>query len=461
MSGNNKIDTGIGNTGESRKKSGARSGSGAEKLAIHGGLPVRTEPFHAWPVFDKREEEFLLQALKSLDWSFNGPLELKFAEMFLKFHDAPFGFCVVNGSVSLEIALKIADIRPGDEVIVPPLTWMGTAASVLFKNAVPVFVDIEPDTYCIDPDLVEAAITPRTRAIIPVHLYGNMADMDRIMEIAEKRGLTVIEDCAHTHGSKWRGKGAGSIGDFGSFSFQQSKLITSGEGGFIMTKKEAFAEEIYAYKHVGYHRKGKMWNFFYEGDYDKGLLKGAFIGEKKNTFIGHNYRFNDFQAAVLLAQLERLPAQIRKREENAAILSQGLSAINGVKPMRRDPRVSRQSYYQYVFRCGIEEFLGVKSTQIRDALRAEGISCGIVYDPVYRCPLFSPDTGGYPFKFSDYGEKVKYDELYLKVVETAATHEAITIPHEVLLGSRKDISDIIEAVAKVRKNRDILKETGR
>jgi len=458
MGNNGKIGRRNKNTGQPRKKSGAGTGSDAEKLAILGGLPVRTAPFHPWPVFDKSEEKLLLETLRSQEWSFNGPRELEFAQKFSKFHDAPYGHCVVNGSVSLEIALKIADIRPGDEVIVPPLTWMGTAASVLFRNAVPVFVDIEPDTYCIDPDLIEAAITPRTRAIIPVHLYGNMADMDRIMEIAEKHRLIVIEDCAHTHGSKWRGKGAGSIGDFGSFSFQQSKLITSGEGGFIMTKNEAFAEEIYAYKHVGYHRSGKMWDYFYEGDYEKGVLKGAFIGEKKNAFIGHNYRFNDFQAAVLLAQLERLPGQIRKREENAAILSEGLSAIDGVKPMRRDLRVSRQSYYQYVFRCGKEEFLGVRSTQIRDALRAEGISCCIVYDPVYRCPLFSPDPDGYQFKFSDYGEKVKYDQLYLEVVETAVTHEAVTIPHQVLLGSRKDIEDIIAAVAKVRKNRDILKE---
>jgi L-glutamine:2-deoxy-scyllo-inosose/3-amino-2,3-dideoxy-scyllo-inosose aminotransferase len=458
MDGNNKVGNVNEKASKTRTKSYTRKGAGADKLAVHGGKPVRTDPFHSWPVYGKREEELLMQTLKSLSWSFNGPLELKFAEEFSKFHDAPYGFCVVNGSISLEIALRIAEIQPGDEVIVPPLTWMGTAASVLFRNAVPVFVDIEPDTYCIDPELVEDAITPRTKSVIPVHLYGNMADMDRIMEIAKKHGLTVIEDCAHTHGSKWRGKGAGSIGDFGSFSFQQSKLITAGEGGFIMTNNEAFAEKIYAYKHVGYHRKGKMWNFFYEGDYDKGLLNGAFIGEKRNSFIGHNYRFNDFQAAVLLAQLERLPEQIKKREENAAILSKGLSEISGVKPMRRDPRVTRQSYYQYVFRCSKEEFLRLKSTQIRDALRAEGILCGVVYDPVYRCPLFSPENEEYPFKFSDYGDKVKYDKLYLEVVETAVNHEAITIPHEVLLGSKKDMEDIIQAVAKVRMNRELLKD---
>jgi L-glutamine:2-deoxy-scyllo-inosose/3-amino-2,3-dideoxy-scyllo-inosose aminotransferase len=440
-------------------KTGIKIKTNSGKLAILGGPPVRIDPFSSWPIFDDREERWLLQALKSGDWSFNGPLEIKFAERFNKFHDAPFGFCVVNGSVSLEIALKIAGIGPGDEVIVPSLTWMGTAAAVLFSNAIPVFVDIELDTYCMDPDLAKAAVTPRTRAIIPVHLYGNMADMDRIMDIAQKHGLVVIEDCAHTHGSQWRGKGAGSIGDFGSFSFQQSKLITSGEGGFITTDNEGYAEEIYAYKHIGYHRKGKMWNFFYGGDYDTGLLRGAFIGDKKDRFIGHNYRFNEFQAAVLLAQLERLPEQIQKREKNAATLSAGLSKISGVKPMRRDPWVTRQSYYQYVFRCCTDEFLGIPSTLIRDALRAEGIPCGIVYDPVYRCPLFNPNPNDYPFKFAEYGKKVKYDKLYLEVVENAVRHEAITIPHQLLLGTKNDMEDIVEAVAKVRKGCAALKST--
>jgi L-glutamine:2-deoxy-scyllo-inosose/3-amino-2,3-dideoxy-scyllo-inosose aminotransferase len=445
------------NSGAKKVKSGVKTSLG--KLAILGGSPVRANPFPLWPIFDNREERWLLRALESGDWSFNGPLELKFSEQFNNFHDASYGFCVVNGSVSLEIALKIAGIGAGDEVIVPPLTWMGTAAAVLFSNAIPVFVDIESDTYCIDPDLAEAAVTPRTRAIIPVHLYGNMADMDRIMAIAQKHGLVVVEDCAHTHGSQWRGKGAGSIGDFGSFSFQQSKLITSGEGGFIMTDNEDYAEEIYAYKHIGYHREGKMWNFFYEGDYDAGLLRGAFIGRKKDRFIGHNYRFNEFQAAVLLAQFERLPEQIQKRERNAAILSAGLLEISGVTPMRRDPRVTRQSYYQYVFRCSTDEFGGIPSTLIRDALRAEGIPCGVVYDPVYRCPLFNPNPDDYPFKFAEYGKKVIYDKLFLEVVEKAAGYEAVTVPHQVLLGTQEDMEDIVEAVAKVRKGCTSLKNT--
>jgi L-glutamine:2-deoxy-scyllo-inosose/3-amino-2,3-dideoxy-scyllo-inosose aminotransferase len=428
----------------------ARSKSGSTKLALFGGTAVRTDPFPSWPIFKDREEQLLTKALKSGDWSFNGPMEVKFAELFTKFHNASYGFCVVNGSISLEIAMKIAGIGLGDEVIVPPLTWMGTAAAVLFCGAIPVFVDVEPDTYCLDPDLIEEAITSHTKAIIPVHLFGNMADMDRILDIAAKRKLIVIEDCAHTHGSQWRGKGAGSIGDFGSFSFQQSKLLTSGEGGFIMTNSEEYEDKIYAYKHVGYHQKGKMWRFFYEGDYIKGLLRGAYIKNSGKGFIGHNYRFNEFQAAVLLAQLERLPEQINKREENAAILSNGLSEISGVRPMRRDKRVTRQSYYQFVFRCNADEFQGIQSSVIRDALRAEGIPCGIVYDPVYRCPLFNADPDEYPFKFTEYGKKIYYDQLFLKVAEIAATNEAITIPHEVLLSTNKDMEDIIEAVAKVR-----------
>lgn len=433
-----------------RMKSNTKAVSCFSKLAILGGSPVRVDPFPKWPVFGNREEELLLKALRSGDWSFNGPFELEFADRFAKFIDAPYGFCVVNGTVSLEIALKVGGIRAGDEVIVPSLTWMATAAAVIFSNAIPVFVDVEPDTYCIDPSAIEAVITESTRAIIPVHLYGNMVDMDKIMEIAKKYALIVIEDCAHTPGSQWRGVGAGSIGDFGSFSFQQSKIITSGEGGFISTRDENYAEKIYSYKHVGYKRKGSMWNFFYKKDYENGLLRGAFIGEKDKRTLGRNLRFNEFQAAILLAQFERLKEHIVRSEENVAFLSAELSCIKGVNPMRRDPRVTRQSYYAYVFRCNGDEFLNLPSSLLRDALRAEGIPCGLVYEPVYRCSLFAPDPYDFPLLNSKARNRIDYSKIYHEVAETASTREGLAIPHQVLLGTKKDMKDIVEAVDKVK-----------
>ena len=202
-------------------------------LAIQGGSPVRTRPFPQWPEFGEKERASLCRALDNGSWGgFPAPNReaAGFAEKFAAAHNARYGICAANGTVTLEVALRAGGIRAGDEVIVPPYTWIATASAPVYLNAVPVFADIDPETYCLDPDRVEEAITDRTRAIIPVHLGCTFADMDRIMDIARRHDLIVIEDCAHMHGGKWNGQGAGSLGHMGSFSFQSSKLLTAGEG---------------------------------------------------------------------------------------------------------------------------------------------------------------------------------------------------------------------------------------
>ncbi|MHC4073680.1 MAG: DegT/DnrJ/EryC1/StrS family aminotransferase, partial [Planctomycetota bacterium] len=204
------------------------------KLAVNGGTPLRdakANPWPKWPVWDEKEEKGLLEVLAGGVWSYNGPKELEFNKAFAEFTGAEYALSVANGTVSLQLALEACGIGLGDEVIVPGLTWQATAAAALDVNAVPILVDVSDDNWCIDPDAVEEAITPRTRAIIPVHLYGGFADMDAVMEVAGRHNLRVIEDCAHKHGGEWKGKKVGSIGDAGSFSFQLSKLMTAGEGG--------------------------------------------------------------------------------------------------------------------------------------------------------------------------------------------------------------------------------------
>src|SRR5262245_59533919 len=191
------------------------------QLALRGGRPVRNQPFTSWPIYDEREGRGLQIVLESRNWGgYPCPNDFarEFGRKFAEAHNARYGVAVSNGTVSLELALKAAGIGFGDEVIVPAYTWEGTAAAVLFSGAAPVFVDVDRDTYCLDSNLIEAVITDRTRAIIPVHLGFRFADMDAIMEIAVKRDLFVLEDCAHAHGGRWRGKGAGSIGHAGSFS---------------------------------------------------------------------------------------------------------------------------------------------------------------------------------------------------------------------------------------------------
>jgi dTDP-4-amino-4,6-dideoxygalactose transaminase len=204
------------------------------ELAMFGGPPVRTNPYPAWPVFDERDLTAVTEVIQSGNWGgfpYPGPRTTRMVERFLELQGGEFGVAVANGTVALEVACRAAGVGWGDEVIVPAYTFQATAAAPMAAGAIPVIVDIDPDTYCIDPAAVASAITPRTRAVIPVHLGAHMADMDALLEIADRHDLVVIEDAAHAHGAQWRGRGAGTLGHFGAFSFQSSKILTSGEGG--------------------------------------------------------------------------------------------------------------------------------------------------------------------------------------------------------------------------------------
>src|SRR6267378_5124236 len=268
------------------------------KPAITGGEAVRTAPFPAWPMGTEQEARALQDVLESSKWGgqpFPGKYAAAFAKKFADVHTAKYAQCVNTGTVAIQAALKAIDIRPGDEVIAPAYTWEGTVGPVLLVNAVPVFVDIDPDTYCLDAKLIEKAITPKTKAILPVHLGMRFADMDEILRIAAKHNLKVIEDCAHAHGGMWKGKGAGSMGDMGAFSFQSSKLITSGEGGAVITNNLEYLELVQSYINAG---------------------RASLTDKYKKRIIGFNYRLGEFQAAVLGAQLERMPKQSAIREKN-------------------------------------------------------------------------------------------------------------------------------------------------
>ena len=221
-------------------------------LAINGGSPLRTESFPAWPVHDQREIEAITEVVESGKWwrfAYATGVEMKestdigeiskvveFSRAFAKHHQAQYGIAAANGTGTLEIIFKALGIGPGDEVIVPAYTYIASASAVLQINAAPIFVDIDPDTYNINPDLIEEAITPRTKAIEPVHFGGQSADLDKILDIAQKHGLFVVEDAAHAHGTEWHGRTVGSLGNAGSFSFQASKNMTAGDGGIIITQ---------------------------------------------------------------------------------------------------------------------------------------------------------------------------------------------------------------------------------
>lgn len=399
------------------------------KLALRGGAPVRTKPFTAWPIYDEREARGLQRVLASRNWGgypFPNELAREFGQKFAAQHGARYGVAVMNGTVSLELALQAAGIGYGDEVIVPAYTWEGTAAAVLFAGAVPVFVDVDPSTYCLAPALVEQAITTRTRAIIPVHLGFRFADMDALMEIAARHELFVLEDCAHAHGGRWRKQGAGSLGHAGSFSFQTSKLMTAGEGGIVITSDIDLADQVIRLANCGRPPRRET---------------------RGEMMLGHNYRMTEFQAAILLAQLERLNEQTELRERNTQRLGEGLRQITGLTLLPRDERITRQASYHYVFKFHSTQFGGIHRNAFVAALNAEGVPCdGRFYEAVYRSSLFT-------FAAEKYPAWAQHQRAFnCPVAERAGYEESIWLPHQLFLGTSADVDDILTAIAKIKVN---------
>jgi dTDP-4-amino-4,6-dideoxygalactose transaminase len=398
------------------------------KLALRGGEPLRTKAWPEWPQFDEREQRELTRALEGRNWGgFPSPNTIgsEFEEAFAQAHGAKFGITTTSGTAALEIALRAAGLQRGDEVLVPALTFYATAFAALVQGFKPVFVDVDAETWCIDPELIESAITPRTKAIIPVHLGSRMCDMDRIGEIAKKHRLTIIEDCAHAHGSQWNGRHAGTFGAIGCFSFQTSKLMSCGEGGIIVTDDEQLEERCRGYMNSGRVRTK-----------DRAAAEG--------TMLGWNYRMTEFQAAVLVAQLERLPEQIARRDRNVAHFERRIAEIDGVSTLRRDERQETKSGYGVVLRYDETAWEGVPRDKFAWALHKEGIRLyGAFYTPVYSAPLFA---------WRDAPIEVDYSHTFCPVAERAAAKEMIWLPHEVFLGDERDVDDVCDAVVKLREH---------
>ena len=289
-----------------------------DKLALLGGVPVKQTNFPAWPQYDDNERKVLQEVLDSgVWWRTPGTQTIQFEQEFAVYHSAKHGIAVTNGTAALEISLAALGIGPGDEVIVPNFTFVATAGAVLFAGALPVLVDVTPDTYCIAPDLVEAAITERTRAIIAVHMGGHPADLDRLIDIAQRHNLHLVEDSAHAHGSEWKGQKIGALGSIGTFSFQQSKLMTAGEGGMVITNDdelERLARSV--------HDCGRMPDEWFYAHF----------------IYGSNYRLSEWQGAILRQQLKRFDEQATQRDQNAAFLNKALADIEGITPQTLDPR---------------------------------------------------------------------------------------------------------------------------
>jgi len=414
------------------------------KLAVKGGDRAVTRRLGSpWPVFDEREERALMEVLHSGIWwrgGFEDPRQSKVAqaeEAFAQYQDARFGVAVTNGTAALECALRAGGIEPGDEVIVPAVTFVATATAAIMCGAVPVFADIRASDYNIDPEHVEALITPRTRAVIPVDYGGVPVDLDRLGEICRRRGLLMINDCAHSHGSEWKGRKVGAIGDMGAFSFQMGKTLTCGEGGMVLTDSEDLARKLYSYHHIG-RIPGRP---FYE-----------------HHVAASNLRMTEWQAAILLTQLERFDEQARVRDANARYLNELLTQIPGVAPLDIDARVTRWCFYFYHFKFIEPEWDGVTRNQFLEALRAEGIPCHTGHtDPVYWNPVFQNHNfieGG----CRHHQPVTDYTKVRCPEAERVYNHEAVCLHHPIFLGGREDMEMIAGAISKIRENADELRD---
>ena len=407
----------------------------ASKLALLGGKPVRTRPFTAWPIFGKSEEKRLLRTLRSGKWGrLNGTEVAEFEKRFAEMHGCKHGIAMVNGTVTLRIALLAAGIRAEDEVIIPPYTFFSTASAVIEANAIPVFADIDLATFNLDPKAVEAAITPRTRAIIPVHFAGQPADMKAIMAIAKKRSLLVIEDAAHAHGARYRNRPAGSLGHLASFSFQSSKNMTSGEGGLLTTNDDALAEACRSIHNCGRIPTG-IW-------YEHHVISG-------------NYRLGEFQGAVLNGQLDRLATQTKTRDRNGQFLAARLSKLPGIHPQKRLAEVTRHSYHLFMLRIQGKEFGAPRAAVIR-ALQAEGIPCSAGYGfSLHHQPMFRNKAFG-PY-LSKASARLNYRKVSCPNSDLICREQCVWLEQSMFLGNRADMDDIAGAFEKIHENRDLLR----
>lgn len=404
------------------------------KLALNGGTPVRLIPFPEWPVFDESDEQALLDVLSSGKWGrHQGTRVNAFEVAFAAYQGARYCVAVMNGSVAIKIALLAAGIQAGDEVIVPDYTFVATASSVVEANAVPVFVDIDPDTYCLTPELVEASITDRTRAVIPVHFAGQAVDMEALMALAGRHNLVVIEDAAHAHGAEYEGQRLGSIAHMGCFSFQSSKNLTAGEGGAILTNDEHFERLCYSLQTCGRLPEGEWY---------------------EHHLPGGNYRMTEFQAGLLLNQLTRLEQQTQTRDRNGRFLNQILADISGISPLKRDMGETRHAYHLYIFRYNASEFNGLPRERFLEALTAEGIPNSAGYGtPLHRQELFMTRAFG-PFTGYQHSQPdLDYAQVHSPVSERACNEEACWLPQSVMLGSESDMNDIARAITKIYENR--------
>ena len=403
--------------------------------AILGGSPVRSKSFPDWPVWDKADEESVLAVLRSgIWWRGGGKVVSEFEKKYAELMGAKRCVAVVNGTNALLASLYLLGAGPGDEVIVPPYTFVATISAVLLSNALPVFADTDPDTFQINPDKIEQKITERTRAIIPVHILGGVANMDKINAVAEKHNLKVIEDACQSHLAEWRNKKVGTVGDLGCFSFQNSKHLPCGEGGAILGDDEEIMDRCQAF-----HNSGRPY----------GNVKG-----QGYPVVGGNIRMMEYQAAILLGQMKRIEEDAKRRTENATYLTSKIRDIPGIVPQKFYEGATRNAYHLYAFRYKKEHFNNLPRVKFLSALRAEGIPCSGGYSPLNKEGTIEDALNSRSFQKVFSKDRLdKYREQNHCPENDRLCEEAVWFAQNLLLGTKSDMDDITDAISKIYENR--------
>ena len=403
----------------------------SSQLAISGGTPIRnteTDPWSAWPLHTTEEweskiEPMLREVYLSGDEGSGGTMIERFGAEYARYSGTNYALFMPHGtdsiSAALAGALDLDGFSDGGEVILPNYTFVATASAVLERRCTVVFVDISPETFTIDPEAVEAAIRPETRAILPVHLGGHPADMGALREIAQRHELAIIEDCAQAHGAEYQTKKVGSLSDVGAFSFQASKNLTSGEGGMVTTNDKDIHDRVSAFMNVGRAPGGARWEY---------------------PRLGWNYRPSEYLAAILLVRMELLAAQTDRRNRNATYLSNALETIVGITPPKLALWITKHGYHLYCLKYNPEGFGGKPRQAFVDALSAEGVPCSIGY----RSPLSQEPGMAYV------AEKYPHLIRALPCPNTASVCEqSVWLFQNLLLGSETDMEQIVEAITKI------------
>lgn len=404
-----------------------------QKPALLGGAKTRTQPFAAWPIVDEREEKALLETLRSRRWyRGNGQNVKQFEEAYAKLTGAKQALATCNGTAALLISLNVVGVEPGDEVLLPPYTFVATVNVVLRQHALPVFVDTDIDTFQMDATKVEPLINTNTRALMPVHLGGNVCDLDAMTAIAKKRGIPLIEDACQAHLAEWRGRKVGTWGDAGCFSFQASKNLNAGEGGAILFNDADLRERAYAFHNNGSGLKAIGSNFAYAS-------------------TGANLRLTEFQGAILLAQMTRLEQQAKRRSENGQYLTGMLREIAGITPAKQYAGTTNNAYHLYMFRYDPAAFHGLPRDRFLKALSAEGIPASGGYSPLNTQEFLKTalHSRGYKRLFSEQRLK-QWEEQNHCPANDKLCREAVWLTQNMLLGERSDMDQIADAVRKIQ-----------